>query len=169
MMMRMVFRKLWHWLRGLLRLSLALLILFEEWGWSRLARGLARIGELPVFRQLERWIAGLPPYAALVVFLLPGLLLLPVKLLALWLISLGRAGLGLAVIIVAKLIGTALLARVFQLTQPALMRLSWFARLYARWARWKNDLLAWVRASSVWRTARVIKLRVRRLLSRFRG
>lgn len=155
-------------LRHLLRLSLALLILFEQWGWAPLSRQLARLGQLPVFRQVERWIAGLPPYAALVVFFLPGLLLLPVKLLALWLISIGRAGLGVTVIVLAKLIGTALVARLFQLTQPALMRLAWFARLYTRWSRWKEELLAWVRSSSAWRTARAIKLRMRRLLSRFR-
>lgn len=156
-------------LKRALRFSLALLILFEEWGWAPLSRQLARVGQLPVFRQIERWIASLPPYAALVVFFLPGLLLLPVKLLALWLISGGRAGLGLSVIVLAKLIGTALVARLFQLTQPALMRLAWFARLYARWSRWKAELLAWVRASRAWRMARAIKRRVRRLLSRFRG
>ena len=36
---------------------------------------------------MERRIASLPPYAALAIFLVPTLLLLPVKLLALWLIS----------------------------------------------------------------------------------
>jgi hypothetical protein len=62
---------------------LALLILFEEWGWEPLQRLLAYIGELPGFRWMEDVLRRLPPYAALAVFLVPTLLLLPVKLLAL--------------------------------------------------------------------------------------
>jgi hypothetical protein len=159
-------RWLWALLRGGLRLALALIILFEEWGWEPLARLMARVGRLPVLRQLGQLIGRLPPYAALLVFFLPGLLLLPIKLLALWLIGAGRTGLGLTVIVLAKVIGTAVVARLFQLTQPALMRLSWFERLYARWTVWKEGLLAWMRASALWRGARAFKLRLRRLLRR---
>jgi hypothetical protein len=122
---------------------------------------MARIGDLPVFRQIEALIKRLPPYAALALFLLPTLMLLPIKLLALWLISVGRAKLGLLVIVLAKVVGTAILARLFALTQPALMQLAWFARLYARWSDWKSQLLAWVRASAAWRWGRAFKRRVR--------
>ena len=165
-------RSLGLMLRGLVsnvfRAALALLILFEEWGWAPLLRLMARIGTLPVIHHLEAYVSRLPPYAALALFLLPTLLLLPVKLLALWLIGMGRAGLGLAVIVGAKLVGTAIVARLFALTQPALMQLPWFARLYARWADWKAQLLAWVRASAAWRWGRAFKLRVRRLFRRSR-
>ncbi|OWQ83211.1 hypothetical protein CDN99_26590 [Roseateles aquatilis] len=153
-------------LRWAVRLILALVILFEEWGWEPLQRAMAAIGRLPVFRQLEAAVRRLPPYVALVVFLLPGLLLLPVKLLALWVIGSGRPGLGVAVIVLAKVLGTAIVARLFALTQPALMSLPWFARLYTRWTVWKDGLLAWVRASAAWRMARAIKLRIRRMLRR---
>ncbi|MEJ6003119.1 hypothetical protein [Paucibacter soli] len=149
-------------LRWLARLLLALIILFEEWGWVPLQRAMAWLGRLPLLRQLEAGIRRLPPYAALALLLAPTLLLLPVKLLALWLIAQGRALLGLAVILVAKLLGTAVLARLFMLSQPALMRLPWFARLYARWTVWKQGLLAWVRGSALWRQARTL----RRLLQR---
>ena len=163
-------KTLWQLLRSLVvntfRAFFALLILFEEWGWEPISRLMARIGNLPVFRQIEAVIKRLPPYAALGLFLLPTLLLLPVKLLALWLISIGRAKLGVLVIVLAKVIGTAVVARLFALTQPALMQLAWFARLYARWADWKAQLLVWVRASAAWRWGRVFKRRVRRL---FRG
>jgi len=145
---------------------LALLILFEEWGWAPLSRLMARIGVLPLFREIERWVAGLPPYAALALFIVPTLLLLPVKLLALWLISIGRAGLGLSVIVLAKLLGTAVMARLFQLTQPALMRLAWFARLYTRWLDWKTALLAQVRASEAGRACRRALRLTRRTLRR---
>ena len=152
--------------RWLIRVILAVVILFEEWGWEPLQRAMAAIGRLPVLRQLEAVVRRLPPYLALVVFFLPGLLLLPIKLLALWLIGIGRPGLGLSVIVLAKVVGTAVVARIFALTQPALMSLPWFARLYGRWTVWKEGLLVWVRASAVWRSARAIKLRIRRLMRR---
>ena len=46
---------------------IALLVLFEEWGWEPLQRLMARIARLPGLRQLEAAIARLPPWAALVV------------------------------------------------------------------------------------------------------
>lgn len=155
-------------LRWLLRLVLALLILFEEWGWAPLQRGMARLGQLPVLRQLEAGIRRLPPYAALALLLAPTLLLLPVKLLALWLIAQGRAVLGLTVILLAKLLGTAVLARLFMLSQPALMQLPWFARAYARWTIWKAGLLHWVRASALWRQARAWRMQLKRALRLWR-
>ena len=109
----------------------------------------------------------LPPYAALALFALPALLLLPVKLAALWLIHQGRTMLGLAIIVIAKVIGTAIVARLFTLSQPALMQLGWFARLYTRWSAWKEGLLAWVRASAAWRAARALKARLRRQWARW--
>lgn len=149
-------------LRWLARLLLALLILFEEWGWEPLRRAMAWLaGRLPLC-WLERGLSRLSPHAALVVLILPSLLIIPVKLLALWLITQGQAVLGLAVIVAAKLGGTALLAWLFHLIEPALMRLPWFARLYARWNGWKTELLVWVRASASWRMARALKLRLRR-------
>lgn len=150
-------------LRWLIRVVLAGVILFEEWGWEPLRRVFALFARLPVIRQIEALLKKLPPRAAFVVLLLPSLLILPIKLAAVWLVARGHALLGVGIIVAAKLLGTALLAWLFQLIQPALMQLPWFARLYARWTSWKADLLAWVRASGVWRTARAIKLRLKRV------
>jgi hypothetical protein len=155
-------------LRWLLRVVLALLILFEEWGWEPLRRVFALLAKLPVIRQFEALLKKLPPRAAFVVLLLPSLLILPIKLAAVWLVAQGHVMLGVGIVVAAKLIGTALLAWLFQLIQPALMQLPWFARLYLRWTAWKAELLAWVRASGVWRTARAIKLRLKRLFRRGR-
>jgi hypothetical protein len=115
---------------------------------------------------LEHRIRALSPYAALAVFAVPTLMLVPVKLLALWLIGLGQVMLGALVIIAAKIVGTAIVARLFTLTQPALMRLGWFAQLYTRWIAFKQALLAQVRTSWPWRWARVTKRRWRRAARR---
>jgi hypothetical protein len=148
-------------LKALFGWLLALVILFEEWGWEPLQRALAWVGRLPGLRWAERRIQILPPYGALALFLLPTLLLLPVKLLALWLIGQGKVFAGTLVILGAKVVGTAIVARLFTLTQPALMRLAWFARLYGQWTVWKTALLAQVRASWAWRFARVVKHRMK--------
>ncbi|MBV8379462.1 MAG: hypothetical protein JO369_01680 [Paucibacter sp.] len=168
--MRTLLKLIWTPLRWALRLILALFILFEEWGWAWFGRIMSAIGRLPVLRHIERWIAGLPPYGALVMLVVPALLLLPVKILALWLIGKKHhAVMGISVILLAKIFGTAVVARIFQLIHPALMQLPWFAPQYERWLRWKTALLAWVRDSFVWRQARVIKRRIRRLWQRVKS
>jgi hypothetical protein len=151
----------------LLSWPVALVILFEEWGWEPLERLGGTLARLPPVAWLEQRIASLPPPAALAVFLTPTLLLLPIKLLTLWLIIQGHALFGLLVIVAAKIAGTALVARLFMLTRPQLMKMNWFANLYARWSAFKESLIAMARASSAWRWARAIKARGRRALRRF--
>src|SRR5262245_66211540 len=95
----------------------AVIVLFEEWLWDDLQRIAAAIGRLPLLRQAESLIAGLPPYAALAMFGAPSLLLIPVKLAALYFIAHGQPMLGLMTAIAAKIAGTAVVARVFVLTR----------------------------------------------------
>jgi hypothetical protein len=149
-----------RWLRRAFEALIALLILFEEWGWEPLKRAMAWVMHWPALAWVERGIARLPPYGALFAFFAPTVLLLPVKLAAFWLVAQGHSTLGLVVIVAAKLVGTALVARLFQLTQPALMKLPWFARLYGGWSLWKNAWLVRIRASWAWRAGRVMKKRV---------
>ncbi len=136
---------------------IAAFLLFEEWGWEPLARAFARLARLPLWARLERKIAQLSPVGALLTFGVPMLSLLPVKLLALYLFGQGQTTLGLILLLSAKLGGTALMARLFQLTQPALMQLAWFARWYPRWKNWKDGVLAEVRRSGAWRAGQELK------------
>ena len=137
----------------------ALVLLFEEWGWEPLAALLLKLGRLPFFAWIERQIMRLPPWGAVAAFFVPALGLLPVKLLALFLIGKGHAMMGLVVLLGAKVVGTAVLAWLFTLTQPALMQLAWFARWYPRWKAWKDRVIAQVRASAMWRNAAAQKAR----------
>lgn len=125
----------------------ALVLLLEEWCWNaglRLGRLLSR---LPALAWLERRVRALPPYAALVAFLLPGLLLLPVKLLALLAIAHGHAATGIATIVVAKLGGAAVVARLYALTLPTLLAVGWFARCHGLFMRIKERCLAYLRGT----------------------
>jgi hypothetical protein len=137
----------------------ALVILFEEWGWEPLQRFMASLARYPAVAALELRVVALPPGPAMLVFLLPSLILLPVNLLAIWLTAQGQALAGSTLIVAAKLLGTTLVARIFTLTQPALMRMAWFARFYHGWKVWEARLLEPVRASWVWRAGRELKRR----------
>ena len=156
-------RALAHGARLVLQTLLALVIVFEEWGWRPLAAALAQLARLKPIAWLEAQVQRLPPYGALVVFGAPSVLLLPLKLVALYLIASGREVEATLLFIGAKVVGTAIVARLFQLTEAQLLRIPWFAWAYGVLMPWKNALTAWVRASAPWRYGRVVKERVRRL------
>jgi hypothetical protein len=158
-----------RWLRGFFSFLVVLVILFEEWGWEPLQAGAARLARALKLDSLERRIARLPAYVALVVTFAPVLLAVPVKLAAVWLIARGQALTGLAMIIGVKVVGTAVLARLFALTQPTLMQLPWFARLHGRWRAWKAEVLQWLHATTAWRWAQAVTERVRQALRGLRG
>ena len=152
-------------LKSLLRIIVfalvAAIVLFEEWGWEPLAALFARLARLPLWAWIEQRIRRLPPWGALLIFGAPVLALLPVKLAALFLFGQGKRTLGLVLLLGAKVLGTAVLARLFQLTEPALMQLPWFARWYPRWKAWKDRLIEQVHQSEPWRQAGLFKLRAR--------
>jgi hypothetical protein len=156
-----VFRWLWRVLRGVL-LTLAAIVLFiEEWGWRPLTALAARFARWPPLARFEARIANVPPRFALVLFLVPAVLLFPIKLLALWLIHEGQAVLGIGVIVAAKVLGTALVGRLFVLTERQLMQFAWFARGMNWWVATKQRLKALVVGSTLWRAVRDATRRLR--------
>lgn len=128
----------------------AILLLFEEWLWNASKRVLARLPLLPFIARLETWISNFSPYAALAIFLLPTLLLLPVKILALLSIAHGHPTLGVIIIISAKALGTALVARLYMLTKNALLSLPWFVRCHDAVLSFKDRMIAQLRATEAW-------------------
>ena len=63
------------------------------------------------------------------------------------------------------MVATALVARLFMLTQHALMQIGWFAWAYDTVMPWKEALVERVRASWVWRASRIWKERSKRVLA----
>jgi hypothetical protein len=147
-------------IRTTLQALLAIIILFEEWGWTPLARALATLGRLAPVAWLEAHIRALPPYWALAVFVVPSILIIPLKLVALWLITGGHVFSAGMLFLGAKVVGTAIVARLFQLTEPALMQLSWFRRVLEIVIPWKDALIASLRDSWVWRSGHTFKERL---------
>ena len=128
----------------------AIIVLVEDWLWDDLQRMAAAVGRLPVFRQVEALIAGLPPYGALAIFGAPSLLLIPVKLAALWLMAHGQAAVGFGVVVIAKIAGTALVARIYTLTEPKLLLIGWFAWMHARFVVFKARVYATIKSSRIY-------------------
>jgi hypothetical protein len=143
-----------------LNIVAALILLFEEWGWRPLSNLVAQLARFPLWAKAELWIAGLPPYGALLALGVPSAILVPAKLLGVFLLATGHIVSATIVIIAAKLASTALIARIFLLTKPALMQIPWFARAYEIFVPWQEALFARIRASWAWRYGRIVKWRV---------
>ncbi|MEQ1517581.1 MAG: hypothetical protein ABL931_13950 [Usitatibacteraceae bacterium] len=152
-------------LRAILTIPLALWVFLEEWVWVEMLAFMAWLGRLPPIHWAEAQIAKLPRYAALIAFVIPGAILLPFKLVAFWLIAHGHGLYGLTVFVIAKIVGTAFLARIFSLTKPALLSIGWFSKCYYAIIGWKERLYAYVRALPAYQRvrelARAMKLAIK--------
>lgn len=127
-----------------------LVLAYEEIQW-RLSFVFAWLGKLPVFKQIEQWVRGLPPYGALALIGAPTLVITPIKFLAVYWIAKGHPISGLAAIVGAKAAGTAFVARMFLLTKPQLLSIAW--------VKWAYEKVMWVRelAYDVWRKSPMVR------------
>ena len=139
----------------------ALVLLFEDWLWDLGLRLVRLVAAWPPLNALERRIAALPPYGALCVFVLPAVLLLPVKILALLAITSGHPFSGVAVIILAKIGGATLVARLYILTLPKLVTLAWFAHWHGKFMDWKNVWVGRLKASASFRRVSMVSAMLR--------
>jgi len=162
-----------HWLRPLWVL-LALLFLLEAWLWDHLKPLIAWFVDLIPFERLKQRLRDaielLPPYAALAVFIVPLIVLLPLKFLEVYFLAKQQWLGAILVIVLAKLLGLGVTAFVFDATRDKLMQMVWFARMYA-WFMWARD---WAHAQTEPIRERIRKLawllrpqRASRFLRRF--
>lgn len=108
----------------------AILMWIEEFLWKWLKALTSLIALIPLIQRLEAAIAGLPPHWAIVVFFLPMTALFPVKVLAVYWLARGYWLASLILIALAKVLGTAIEARLFMIYRPQLMTIEWFRRLH---------------------------------------
>ncbi|HET7851005.1 MAG TPA: hypothetical protein VFL51_18310 [Pseudolabrys sp.] len=122
--------------------TLALLFLLETWLWDHLKPLVAAVVDVvpwgKVKELLKRGIEALPPWAALVVFVIPLIVLLPLKFLEVYFLA-TRNWLGaMLVLVLAKLLGLGVTAFVFDATRDKLLQMAWFRRLY-EWVMWARE------------------------------
>ena len=123
-----------RWLMRPFLVLLAIVFLVEAWLWRHLepvvATIVARIPLRALKARVAAWVETIPPAAALAVFVVPAILLFPLKLLTIWLLAqkqLIAAGL---VFTFAKLAGLGITAFVFEATRPKLLQMAWFRWVY---------------------------------------
>ncbi|AXK82615.1 hypothetical protein DW352_20060 [Pseudolabrys taiwanensis] len=130
-----------RWLRPFWTL-LALFFLLEAWLWDHLKPLVAWFVDLLPWARLKaalrRTIERLPPYAALAVFVVPFIVLLPLKFLEVYLLASRQWIAAGFVLVLAKLLGLGVTAFVFDATREKLLQMPWFARLYD-WSMWARD------------------------------
>jgi hypothetical protein len=157
---------------------LAIVFLIEAWLWDHLKPVVGWFVALIPWQRLKaRIVAGverLPPYPTLLVFLVPVLLLLPLKFLGLWMLAHGFWLGAVGVLALAKLVSVGITAFIFDITRPKLLQIGWFRWLYEHvmvWIEWAHGLVDPIKA----RVKRVLRMfspkragRTLRLLSRIR-
>ena len=125
---------------------------------------MAAVARLPLIAKFEAWLLTLPPYAALCAFVTPSILILPIKLIALWFAMIGQYELALGTVIAGKIMGTAILARLYRILRPKLMTIPWFARLDTWFFYWRDQAYAFVRSLPAWQRAKAMVVRIRVLV-----
>jgi len=143
----------------------AAIVFFEQTLIACLNAAMAAVARWPPVAKVEARLVRLPPYAALAAFVAPSILILPIKLIALWFAAMGHYGMALGAVIAGKMLGTAVLARLYRILRPTLMTIPWFARLDTRFFYWRDQAYAFVRSLGPWQKTRAIVQQVRARLA----
>lgn len=121
---------------------LALFLIFEEWLWDLLT-GLGRLlSKLLHLERFENWLTQVSPPVALLAIGVPLLIVTPINIAAIWLLTQGMVVQGLGVEVLAKLLGTLMVARVFNLTKPQLLSykaIHWVYSSITHWLAWAHE------------------------------
>ena len=127
---------------------------------------MAAFARLPLIARFEAWLESLPPWAAFMAFVCPSLLILPVKLSAVWFVLHGFYTTAILVVLAAKLVATALLARLYKILRPTLMTIPWYAAIDTCFFEWRDKAYAFVRSLPAWqKTSEIVQQLKQRLRS----
>ena len=107
--------------------------------------------------RITAWIRSLGPYSSLALFLVPLIVLEPVKPVSVYLMGTGHSTEGLLVLIIGEALKILFLERIFQITRPKLMSFRWFAWAYGKIQR----VFAYLMALTIVKTARAWMRRLR--------
>ena len=114
-----------------------------------------------VLRRLRAWVRSLRPYPSLALFLIPVILLEPVKPVAAYLAATGHVVSSVVTFVVGELLKLVLIERLFSLTRDKLMKIPAFAWAYTKFLQAK----AWLKNTEAWQTIRAISKATRQYLN----
>ncbi|MDB5593459.1 MAG: conserved rane protein of unknown function [Hyphomicrobiales bacterium] len=132
------------------------LVLFDE-AVRPLFRPLLRaLARLRLLQRMQSIVAGLPPYAILVVLLVPFLIAEPLKIVALYWLGTGHVKLGIGTLVGAYAGSFVFVERIYDAGREKLMQIGWFGALMTPVTRARDLFLTWLRGSPGWTLARAL-------------
>lgn len=148
---------------------LAVFVIIEEWLWDILTLAGTWLSRLLHLERFDERLARASPNQALAALLIPLVIVTPLNILAVFLLTHGAILQGIALEIVAKLLGTLLVARVFRLVRASLLSFAWFAWIYhgiTALLRWAHEL---IRNTALYRMSVAVKKMVKMQAGRLLG
>jgi hypothetical protein len=121
-----------------------------------------RIAAHWVLRGLQDWVVSLRPYPTLLLFVVPVIVLEPIKPIALYLSGTGHVAVGMTIFVVGELLKLVLVERLFRISRDKLMSIPAFAWAYAKYCQardWITSLEAW---QNIRRWSRIVQYALRR-------
>ncbi|MDD4907123.1 MAG: hypothetical protein PHD39_13350 [Methylobacter tundripaludum] len=136
---------------------LAIFLIIEEWLWDLLTAFGRSLSQWLNLQQFEQWLSQTTATMALVAFSIPILIVTPINLAAFGLLAKGLILQGILMEVLAKLLGTLLVARVFALTKPQLLTFTFLRITYTTVTRWLQWAHAKITETAVYRWAKQLK------------
>lgn len=123
-----------------------------------IARPVARrLADLWIFDRLRAWIVSLRPYPTLALFMVPVVILEPVKPVAAYLTATGHIMAGLAVLLAGEILKLVLIERLFSISRDKLLSIAAFAWCYDKFSQARE----WVESLKGWQLSRRLNLAAR--------
>jgi hypothetical protein len=107
---------------------------------------LSKIANLKLFKFIAPWIASLGPYPTLALFVVPLILLEPIKPFSAYIIGSGHFIFGVLVLILGEVFKITIVERIFHIGRDKLMTIRAFAWIYnfaSGWLTWLQALPPW--------------------------
>ena len=111
---------------------------------------LRKITNLKAFQFIEPWIASLGPYPTLLLFVVPLVLLEPVKPFSVYLIASRHAISGMLILVLGEVLKIIIVERIFHIGRDKLMTINAFAWIYNFVSGW----LTWIQALPPWQAVK---------------
>ena len=139
-----------HALKPVIFVAAAIYLAVDEF-FSTIAHPIANwLARRRVFERVRGWIISLGRYPSLALFLIPLIVLEPVKPVAMYLAASGRCAEGALVFVVGMTLKLVLIERLFNLTRDKLMTIPAFAWCYLR----VRMVLDYLEALPVWKATK---------------
>lgn len=152
-------------MKKLLLSLLAIILIIEEWLWDALSLLGHFLAYHLGFARFEQWLAKSSPYQALIAISIPVLFVTPINIAAFWLLAHGLILQGIALELLAKLLGTLFVAHFFTLTKKQLLTfrlLAWVYNTISYWLRWAHSRII---ETNVYRWAQKIKIHLKAIIA----